>query len=289
MKKIVTILFSLLTLGLMLSSCSKVSTIKELQGTWQIVEANGFDITNPHATISFNTKAGVAFGKLVCNSFTSNFDTKERGGELELDNLVVTAMASDNQEQELVIQSALDRVEEFEVSKDGESLTLFGDHKAVVLKLTKLSSDIATLQTGNASAEEVDELGGKSPYYDTLPVDSLAGTWEVIALGANREKLSGVLPTITFEIPSGRVSGYLGCNNFTGIVKFDNPKDADYNARKIKFDKVGVTLMACEDMTLEDRMVKILDDTERFGVIEDGMLMLLTADDTSLAILRKKN
>jgi len=74
------------------------------------------------------------------------------------------------------------------------------------------------------------------------------------------------VPSIIFVKESPRVSGFAGCNRFTGLVEF-SPGD------RLRFSKVAATMMACPDMTLEGEFLKVLETTDNY--FQDGDKLVL--------------
>lgn len=72
-----------------------------------------------------------------------------------------------------------------------------------------------------------------------------------------------------------RISGRLGCNNFFGTYKIGEDQG-------ISFSELGTTMMACPDMTTEDRMKNMLSEVDNFA-FEDGVLNLKWGKGKTLA------
>lgn len=71
--------------------------------------------------------------------------------------------------------------------------------------------------------------------------------------------------TLTFNATDKSVAGRTNCNRFFGKYETDG--------RKLDFENMGMTRMACPDMQYEDAFVKMLDEVDRFD-IRDGELKL---------------
>lgn len=65
-----------------------------------------------------------------------------------------------------------------------------------------------------------------------------------------------------------RVSGYAGCNNFTGGYELGAPGT-------IKFSRMAMTMKACLDMTTESAMLKVFDTADNYTLSPDGKYLSL--------------
>ncbi|WP_338378525.1 copper resistance protein NlpE N-terminal domain-containing protein [uncultured Flavobacterium sp.] len=92
--------------------------------------------------------------------------------------------------------------------------------------------------------------------------------WKLIKLygkdveNLNEDKLKG----ITFN-PDGRMSAFAGCNSMGGNYEINE------EISKIKFSKVFSTKMACQDMTTEKELTKVLEIADNYYF--DGNLLKL--------------
>lgn len=281
MKKIGTMMMVALATLLLASCGGNKSTIEQLKGEWLITEANGQAITAEHAFLGFNPEAGYMYGNSGCNNISASFDTKEQAGELDLDDIATTAMLCDNQAEEMTIQNALERVELFTLSEDGNSLQLLSEDKAVVLKLTKISEE--TMERG-----EMQNPVAPAAAVTTSDKEALAGSWKVIKVGdliiAEQELESA--PEMTFDLTNMSLSGHLSCNNFSANLKFDEPTEADYDASEIDIDNIISTRMACSNMTVEQALAAALDEVDHFVLVE-GEGLVLYDDVTPLIVLER--
>ncbi len=73
-------------------------------------------------------------------------------------------------------------------------------------------------------------------------------------------------PHIIFKSHNSMAHGNAGCNSFFGKYELKN--------RQIKFDGMGATMMACPDMTVENEVLKILNGTLDYKVIDDETFVL---------------
>lgn len=85
--------------------------------------------------------------------------------------------------------------------------------------------------------------------------------------------VKGKTPTLNIE--GGRVTGNAGCNNYFGDVILDTSKGG------FTAEKVGATRMFCDNMSVEDNFMKVLNETNRYVVsgntlelYKDGLLLV---------------
>ncbi|MBE2279364.1 MAG: META domain-containing protein [Ignavibacteriaceae bacterium] len=77
-------------------------------------------------------------------------------------------------------------------------------------------------------------------------------------------------PNISFNLNENKVSGFAGCNRFMGPVQI--------NGETIKFGNIASTMMACPEMELEIKFMKIFNTVDRY-TIQDGKLIFFSGDN----------
>ena len=82
--------------------------------------------------------------------------------------------------------------------------------------------------------------------------------------------------TLQFSAADTLVSGRTNCNRFFGRYEL--------KGKKLEFENMGMTRMACPDMQYEDAFVKMLDDVDRFEI--KGSELTFFDDDKSLAVFK---
>jgi putative lipoprotein len=96
--------------------------------------------------------------------------------------------------------------------------------------------------------------------------------WTLTELdGAAITPVSRSAPTLKFASKDRRVSGFAGCNRFTGGYEL--------NGANLRFGNLAVTRMACAEPTPEAALLKALADTVSWKV--DGRTLELS-DQTSV-------
>lgn len=82
--------------------------------------------------------------------------------------------------------------------------------------------------------------------------------------------------TLRFNAADTTVAGRTNCNRFFGRYETDG--------RKIDFENMGMTRMACPEMEYEDAFVKMLDEADRYEI--HGSELTLFDDSKKLATFR---
>lgn len=107
------------------------------------------------------------------------------------------------------------------------------------------------------------------------PLALLVGlTWNVASLDGQPIP-EGVVPTLLFD-ENGTVSGYSGCNRFTGSFHL--------TGEGLTFGPLAMTRMACPEtqMNTEQALSAVLASTTRFDMSETGTLLLVSNDTNAL-------
>ncbi len=111
---------------------------------------------------------------------------------------------------------------------------------------------------------------------------SLYSKWQLIELNGRTLQVSDGLktPVITVE-KEGRISGNASCNNFFGSFETDN-------AFRLKFSKMGSTMMACNDMSLEREFLQKLEVVDNFTLSGDTLSLNKARMTPLLRLVRVK-
>jgi heat shock protein HslJ len=103
----------------------------------------------------------------------------------------------------------------------------------------------------------------------TVSLDSLNGEWTITELNgiAVVPAAGQELPTLTFDTTTGSVSGNAGCNRVTGSF--------DTTAKKgtIDLSKMAATRMMCQDMTMEQNVLKAIAQVKGYRKAGEGMAL----------------
>ena len=121
---------------------------------------------------------------------------------------------------------------------------------------------------------DVIENASEKDTSNTIQIQSISGTYNILFLKENNTQSLGL--TMSFDEKSNKVSGFAGCNRFSGtyIIKKDS----------IAFSRIISTKMYCEKtQNIEDLMFKYLSKVNSFSlqentlVLKNGTINLLTA------------
>jgi heat shock protein HslJ len=146
------------------------------------------------------------------------------------------------------------------------------------VKLARQVSQFATLAAMLAVLTALSGCGGASATIDSSELD---GAWVLESLGG----VSALTPadanvTSTLTLEDGQASGAGGVNTFRGT--YESPADGE-----LSFSPLASTRMAGPEaaMTQEAAFLKALEETERFELDGDRLVLGNAANDT-LAVLR---
>ena len=112
---------------------------------------------------------------------------------------------------------------------------------------------------------------------EALPLEGT--TWKLAkmeAIPAKAVDAEADFFTLQFSAADTLVSGRTNCNRFFGRYEL--------KGKKLEFENMGMTRMACLDMQYEDAFVKMLDDVDRFEI--KGSELTFFDDDKSLAVFK---
>lgn len=136
----------------------------------------------------------------------------------------------------------------------------------------------AFLMTGCDNSGQQGTQGGQSSQRQVGPVTELVGSgWRLASVaGKDYQGDKERAPRIEFG-DDGRVSGYGGCNQFSGSF--------ERNGENLSFGPIAATKMACKGIgDLERDFFRALGDARRFH-LEDDRLVLLDGTGAELAVL----
>jgi heat shock protein HslJ len=135
----------------------------------------------------------------------------------------------------------------------------------------------------NPKTEEANPPAESSSSSFVQPKDPLLGKWKLEYINPtsgkdiNHYKIQKPYLTI---VDNSKVSGNNGCNNIAGEYEFD--------AQKIHFktDKFLSTRMFCENLD-EKAFINALASVNRWAVMDDGIKLVLSADDVIMMSFMK--
>ena len=245
-----------------LSSCHSTKNVAVLpsadfNGEWNIVEVNGSAINlKDYPYIGFDTENGRIYGNTGCNNVMGSFDLNSKPGALELGKLASTMMAGPNMDVERNVLNALGQVKGYLPVSENE-IALCNEKKRPVVILKKRNQ--------------------------TMALNELSGKWNILAV--NGKEVPGNVekqPFLHFDVAARKVSGCAGCNNIHGSFVTDEGQK-----HTLAFQGVAATRMMCPDMELENNIMKALNQTQTYSVLDNGHLALY-ADGKQIMELVKK-
>lgn len=117
--------------------------------------------------------------------------------------------------------------------------------------------------------------------HSTLSPATMEGEWNITEIG-NSKVNAHPYPYIGFDTEKGRVYGNSGCNRLMGTYTMKGKKG------HIELSQMASTMMACENMELEQKVLKALDETERISATDEEHLVLSGKDKKQLVKLEKR-
>ena len=118
-----------------------------------------------------------------------------------------------------------------------------------------------------------------------MKTNPINGTWVVNYIMNPPEILEKLFPNekpkITFVSEEGKVSGYAGCNRFSGMLSIDG--------NKLGWVKgLALTRKMCPDMAGEQVFMQTLQGVNTFHISEDGNTLNLVMGDIAVMRLNRK-
>ena len=120
----------------------KEVSIKDLEGTWQIMTVNGTEIGKTEKTpqLTFDLAEKRVYGNASCNTINGGFSQEEgKPSSLQFSQMISTMMACPDMDTERNILDALNKVRSFEVKENG-TVSLLGEDGSELLTLKKLAA-----------------------------------------------------------------------------------------------------------------------------------------------------
>lgn len=217
---------------------------QSISGKWVIsgIYVNGKkeDISTKNFLIDFNEETKRVLGK-VCNGFSGSLTT-QKGNRITIGQLMSTKMLCPDIDFENQIMSALQTANNYGFV--GDTLTLTQDGKNLLsLTLQKQAQDVQTDTAKQPAPELKAGINGVTWYFTSYNSEN------------NSVDISKLGSFILFNGAEQKLTGHAPCNNFFGsaIVQPINDKNG-----KLKLDKIGATMMACENLSAEQIMMKLL-------------------------------
>ena len=248
-----------ITLSLMTVSCKKENKMNTDENTIDSTEV----IVDDHNAMSSLDYQGTYVGSLPCADCEA-IETKI----ILTDDSFIKEMVYKGKSKEIYKESG-----SIEWNKEGNTITLVGaspSNQYFVGEniLFHLDSDGKRVEGVLASNYQLKkELSNQTSDLDNK-VELKNSKWKLVKLNgktienSSKEEVKG----ITFT-PDGRISAFAGCNRMGGEYKLEE------DVLRIKFSKIFSTQMACDDMSIESELAKVLEITDNYNF--DGKTLKL--------------
>lgn len=254
---------SLLLLAISFTSCKKDSTVKIDENT---TDSTAVEVTiDEHNAMNSLDYQGTYKGSLPCADCESIETTI-----ILTDDSFVKEVVYKGKSKEIFRESG-----SFEWNKEGNTITLIGIEKPnqyfvgenVLFHLDvngkRIEGDLASNYELRKKVQETPVVANESKINTAKGDGKIAlksSKWKLVKLydkeisNTNKEKPMGI--TFTSD---GRISAFAGCNSMGGSYTLDESKNT------IKFSKIMSTKMACEDMSTEKELAKILEIADNYN------------------------
>lgn len=255
------IMLVVMMLSVILTSCQSfknqaIPSPVSLDGEWNIVEVNGSAIAiKDELYIGFNVEDGRVYGYTGCNNIMGSFKQNSETGLLDLSQMISTLATGPNIDVERNVLNALGQVKGYK-SLSSEEVALCNKKKRPIVILKK------RLQT--------------------MALKDLNGEWNIVRVyGEDVQDGMEKQPFLTFDITKKTISGCAGCNMIHGSFVIN-----DAQKQIITFQNVASTRMMCPDMTLENNIFQVLNETDHYGQLGNGNLVLYVDGKQVMELIR---
>lgn len=223
-----------------------------LAGEWNIDNVNGQKVTGEERPmLNFDLSQSRLYGNNGCNVINANLVTAP-GNKLQFSDMLSTRMYCADAPFEYIINTTLDQVRSYKISRYGHEyyLDLFNDRGHLIMVLRKHNMDF------------------------------LNGAWRVTAINGNANTNEGI--QFVIDLPEKKLHGNAGCN----IVNGDISIDPDVS-NSIQFSNLATTRMMCPDLATETAVLVALEETEKaFAKSDDVVTFVNHAGKPVLSLVR---
>lgn len=220
----------------------KPSTVKDVNGAWRISEIKGSPVhtTEKPLFLGFDCMKKSLNGWAGCNHLQGRFKFNPIKYSLRLSPLVSTRMACPDLEIESALMQSLSQVSGYLSETDAEG------HKYLLLYDAE----------GNALLKMI----------RMMPLD---GRWNVVKINELTLEESGNEIFLIFDSYHKRLSGYLGCNNYSASLTCDSKKTS-----VIRIENGITTLRLCANSDIENQLLQALEKVVSYKKFSDGRAIL---------------
>lgn len=223
-----------------------------LDGEWNIDNVNGQKVTGEERPfITFDLSQGRIYGNNGCNIVNANAVTA-KGNKLQFTGMMSTQKYCANAPFEHLINTTLDQVRSYKISRYGHEyyLDLFNDRGHLIMVLRKHNMDF------------------------------LNGAWRVTAINGQPNSNEGV--QFVFDLPEKKIHGNAGCNIINGEISIDPDV-----TNSVQFSNIASTRMMCPDIATETAVLVALEETEKaFAKSDDTVTFVNHAGKPVLQLIR---
>lgn len=223
-----------------------------LDGEWNIDNVNGQKVTGEERPfITFDLSQGRIYGNNGCNIVNADAVTG-KGNKLQFTGIMSTQKYCANAPFEHLINTTLDQVRSYKISRYGHEyyLDLFNDRGHLIMVLRKHNMDF------------------------------LNGAWRVTAINGQPNSNEGV--QFVFDLPEKKIHGNAGCNIINGEISIDPDV-----TNSVQFSNIASTRMMCPDIATETAVLVALEETEKaFAKSDDTVTFVNHAGKPVLQLIR---
>lgn len=223
-----------------------------LDGEWNIDNVNGQKVTGEERPfITFDLSQGRIYGNNGCNIVNADAITG-KGNKLQFTGMMSTQKYCANAPFEHLINTTLDQVRSYKISRYGHEyyLDLFNDRGHLIMVLRKHNMDF------------------------------LNGAWRVTAINGQPNSNEGV--QFVFDLPEKKIHGNAGCNIINGEISIDPDV-----TNSVQFSNIASTRMMCPDIATETAVLVALEETEKaFAKSDDTVTFVNHAGKPVLQLIR---
>lgn len=223
-----------------------------LDGEWNIDNVNGQKVTGEERPfITFDLSQGCIYGNNGCNIVNADAVTG-KGNKLQFTGMMSTQKYCANAPFEHLINTTLDQVRSYKISRYGHEyyLDLFNDRGHLIMVLRKHNMDF------------------------------LNGAWRVTAINGQPNSNEGV--QFVFDLPEKKIHGNAGCNIINGEITIDPDV-----TNSVQFSNIASTRMMCPDIATETAVLVALEETEKaFAKSDDTVTFVNHAGKPVLQLIR---
>lgn len=115
------------------------------------------------------------------------------------------------------------------------------------------------------------------------PTNSLQGEWNIVELNGSSlvPAEHQPFPYIGFNVSNKSVYGTSGCNRIMGSYESLKPG-------KLNFGQLGMTMMMCPDMELENRVSKMIEQVKSYKFLTSNQIAFYGKGSKPIAVLDKR-